>query len=215
MAGCCGVKGASLRNARFFSGRCSPSENAYPSLSGAVRDRKICASLTSKRLRKCSLKWSLMGRIDLHADDSHAAALPQQLFHLFAKISAFYAEGLVVHLNIRIAGNAEHSLFKYVVHLEHMVSVGEQNILSENIARRCLRQDTTGGSDAGTGSRPSRSVFLWLSSAAICSTLPSRCRNGWCESTICGERTGAMISLKYRLMYFLFVRRKRIHCQSA
>ena len=81
------------------------------------------------------------GTVDFHAHDSHTAALPQQLFHLFAKISAFYAEGLVVHLNIRIAGNAEHGLFKYIVHLEHMVSVGEQNILGENIARRCLRQE--------------------------------------------------------------------------
>ena len=79
------------------------------------------------------------GTADLHAHDSHAAALPQQLFHLFAKISAFYAEGLIIHLNIRIAGNAEHGLFKYIVHFEHMVSVGEQNILGENIARRCLR----------------------------------------------------------------------------
>lgn len=88
-------------------------------------------------------------------------ALPQQLFHLFAKISAFYAEGFIVHLNIRIAGNAEHGLFKYIVHFEHMVSVGEQNILGENMKNDGVSgRNTTGGSDAGTGSRPSRSVFF-------------------------------------------------------
>lgn len=85
--------------------------------------------------------------------------LPQQLFHLFAKISAFYAEGLIVHLNIRIAGNAEHGLFKYIVHFEHMVSVGEQNILGENIARWCIRQEHNWRQRCGHGSRPSRSVF--------------------------------------------------------
>ena len=42
------------------------------------------------------------GTVDLHAHDSHAAALPQQLFHLFAKISAFYDEGFIVHLNIDV-----------------------------------------------------------------------------------------------------------------
>ena len=72
--------------------------------------------------------------VDLHAHDSHAAALTEQLLHLFAEIAAFYAEGLVVHLNIRVAGDAEHGLFQHVVHLEHMVSIGEQNVLGENVA---------------------------------------------------------------------------------
>lgn len=100
-----------------------------------MRDRKICASLILKAAAEVLFEVVADGTVELHAHDSHAAALPQQLFHLFAKISAFYAEGFIVHLNIRIAGNAEHGLFKYIVHFEHMVSVGEQNILSENIAQ--------------------------------------------------------------------------------
>ena len=91
-----------------------------------------------------------------------------------------------------------------------MVSVGEQDILGENVARSVSSGRNTTARQRCAARAADRAVrsFLWLSSAAICSTLPSRCGNGWCESTICGERTGAMIVLEIPLDVFLFVRRQ-------
>ncbi len=142
--------------------------------------------------------------------------LPQQLFHLFAKISAFYAEGLVIHLNIRIAGNAEHGLFKYIVHFKHMVSVGEQNILGENIARRVVSgRNTTGGSDAGYGQKTEPFGLFVAEQRGNMPHLALKVREWMVRVHNLRRENRRNDILEIPLDVFLFVRRKRIHCQSA
>ena len=155
------------------------------------------------------------GTVDLHAHDSHAAALPQQLFHLFAKISAFYAEGLIVHLNIRIAGNAEHGLFKYIVHFEHMVSVGEQNILGENIARRCLRQEHNRRQRCGHGQQTEPFGLFVAEQRGNMQHLALKVWERMVRVHNLRRENRRNDILEIPLDVFLFVRRKRIHCQSA
>ena len=89
--------------------------------------------------------------VELDAHHRHAAALAQQLFHLFAEVALIRAKGLVVRVDVRIAGDAEHGFFQHVVHLEHIARVFEQDVLDRHIARLVARQEHQRGQRSGHG----------------------------------------------------------------
>ena len=89
--------------------------------------------------------------VQFNAHDRHPAALAKQLLHFPAEVALLRAEGLVVRVDIRVAGDAEYGLFQHVVHLKYTAGVFEQNILDRDIARFLPGQEHQRGQGGGDG----------------------------------------------------------------